>query len=419
MKVLLGVALLFLLMLLRQPLLLLLAAGTAFVHVVLARGEVEYMIQDIWSALDREILLSIPMFLLAGAVMTRGTIARRLVRIMVALTAPIPGGLGVATVLSCAVFAAISGSSIVTMLAVGTVMFPALLAAGYPRTFSIGLICAGGTLGIIIPPSIPMILFGIMTETSITRLFIAGVLPGLLLAGLLGLYAWWSNRGLGGGRWDGREILRAFRDGLPALALPVLLLGGIYSGHFTPTEAAVAALVYALVVEGLVYREVWVKDFYRMVGETVVTLGTLLPLVAFATSLSVILDYERVPQDLVAWVQTWIDDRASFVLAANVLLLVAGAFMEVGSAIVILAPLLMPMAKVYGVDPVHFGIITTVNLEIGYITPPVGLNLFVAMAAFKAGFAEVCRAALPFIVVMLVGLAIISAVPTLSLALAR
>jgi C4-dicarboxylate transporter DctM subunit len=411
MKALLGAALLFLLMLLRQPLLLLLAAGTAFVHVVLARGEVEYMIQDIWSALDREILLSIPMFLLAGAVMTRGTIARRLVRIMVALTAPIPGGLGVATVLSCAVFAAISGSSIVTMLAVGTVMFPALLAAGYPRTFSIGLICAGGTLGIIIPPSIPMILFGIMTETSITRLFIAGVLPGLLLAALLGLYAWWRNRGLGGGRWDGREILRAFRDGLPALALPVLLLGGIYSGHFTPTEAAVAALVYALVVEGLVYREVGVKDFYRMVGETVVTLGTLLPLVAFATSLSVILDYERVPQDLVAWVQTWIDDRASFLLAANVLLLVAGAFMEVGSAIVILAPLLMPMAKVYGVDPVHFGIIMTVNLEIGYITPPVGLNLFVAMAAFKAGFAEVCRAALPFVVVMLVGLAIVSGCP--------
>ena len=419
MKALLGAVLLFLLMLLRQPLLLLLAAGTAFVHVVLARGEVEYMIQDIWSALDREILLSIPMFLLAGAVMTRGTIARRLVRIMVALTAPIPGGLGVATVLSCAVFAAISGSSIVTMLAVGTVMFPALLAAGYPRTFSIGLICAGGTLGIIIPPSIPMILFGIMTETSITRLFIAGVLPGLLLAALLGLYAWWRNRGLGGGRWDGREILRAFRDGLPALALPVLLLGGIYSGHFTPTEAAVAALVYALVMEGLVYREVGVKDFYRMVGETVVTLGTLLPLVAFATSLSVILDYERVPQDLVAWVQTWIDDRASFLLAANVLLLVAGAFMEVGSAIVILAPLLMPMAKVYGVDPVHFGIIMTVNLEIGYITPPVGLNLFVAMAAFKAGFAEVCRAALPFVVVMLVGLAIVSAVPALSLALTR
>jgi len=419
MKALLGAALLFLLMQLRQPLLLLLAAGTAFVHVVLARGEVEYMIQDIWSALDREILLSIPMFLLAGAIMTRGTIARRLVNIMVALTAPVPGGLGVATVLSCAVFAAISGSSIVTMLAVGTVMFPALVAGGYPRAFSIGLVCAGGTLGIIIPPSIPMILFGIMTETSITQLFIAGVLPGLVLAALLGLYAWWRCRGLGQGRWDGREILRALRDGFPALALPVLLLGGIYSGHFTPTEAAVAALVYALLVEGLVYREIGLKEIYRLIGETVVTLGTLLPLVAFATSLSVILDYERVPQNLVAWVQTWIEDRASFLLAANVLLLIAGAFMEVGSAIVILAPLLMPMAKVYGVDPVHFGIIMTVNLEIGYITPPVGLNLFVAMAAFKAGFTEVCRASIPFVIVMLVGLAIVSALPALSLALKR
>ena len=351
MKLLLGAALLFCLALLRQPLLLILAVGTAFVHVVLANSKVEYMVQDIWSALDKEILLSIPMFLLAGAVMTRGSIAGRLVRIMTSLTAPIPGGLGVATVMSCALFAAISGSSIVTMLAVGTMMFPALIAAGYPRSFSIGLICAGGTLGIIIPPSIPMILFGIMTETSITKLFIAGVLPGLLLAALLGVYAFWTNRGRRGQAWSAREILQALREGLPALALPVLLLGGIYSGHFTPTEAAAAALVYALAIEGLVYREVSLKDFYGIVTETAVTLGMLLPLVAFATSLSVVLDYERVPQALVAWVQTWIHDRSSFLLAANLLLLVAGCLMEVGSAIVILAPLLMPMAKVYGVDP--------------------------------------------------------------------
>jgi len=419
MKLLLGAALVFCLALLRQPLLLILAVGTAFVHVVLANSKVEYMVQDIWSALDKEILLSIPMFLLAGAVMTRGSIAGRLVRIMTSLTAPIPGGLGVATVMSCALFAAISGSSIVTMLAVGTMMFPALIAAGYPRSFSIGLICAGGTLGIIIPPSIPMILFGIMTETSITKLFIAGVLPGLLLAALLGVYAFWTNRDRRGQAWSAREILQALREGLPALALPVLLLGGIYSGHFTPTEAAAAALVYALAIEGLVYREVSLKDFYGIVTETAVTLGMLLPLVAFATSLSVVLDYERVPQALVAWVQTWIHDRSSFLLAANLLLLVAGCLMEVGSAIVILAPLLMPMAKVYGVDPIHFGIIMTVNLEIGYITPPVGLNLFVAMAAFKAGFVEVSKAALPFVVVMLLGLFIISSWPALTLALLR
>ena len=415
MNALFGAAALFALVLLRQPLLLILAAGTAFVHVVLANSKFDYMIQDVWTALDKEILLAIPMFLLAGAVMTRGSIAKRLIRIMIALTAPIPGGISVATVLSCAIFAAISGSSIVTMLAVGTVMFPALISNGYPRSFSIGLICASGTLGIIIPPSIPMILFGIMTETSITKLFLAGIVPGLLLAFLLAGYSVLVNRHRDRSNWDQDEILASIRSGICALALPVLLLGGIYSGYFTPTEAAAAALVYSLIVEGLIHREIGFRDFYEIVGSTASLMGMLLPLVAFATSLSVIMDYERVPQAIVAWVQTFIDSRTTFLIAANAILLLAGCVMDVGSAIVILAPLLMPLALVYGVDPVHFGIVMTVNLEIGYITPPVGLNLFVAIAAFKASFSEVCRSVLPFIVIMLFGLLLITAVPALSL----
>ena len=415
MNALFGAAALFALVLLRQPLLLILAAGTAFVHVVLANSKFDYMIQDVWTALDKEILLAIPMFLLAGAVMTRGSIAKRLIRIMIALTAPIPGGISVATVLSCAIFAAISGSSIVTMLAVGTVMFPALISNGYPRSFSIGLICASGTLGIIIPPSIPMILFGIMTETSITKLFLAGIVPGLLLAFLLAGYSVLVNRHRDRSNWDKDEILASIRSGFFALALPVLLLGGIYSGYFTPTEAAAAALVYSLIVEGLIHREIGFRDFYEIVGSTASLMGMLLPLVAFATSLSVIMDYERVPQAIVAWVQTFIDSRTTFLIAANAILLIAGCVMDVGSAIVILAPLLMPLALVYGVDPVHFGIVMTVNLEIGYITPPVGLNLFVAIAAFKASFSEVCRSVLPFIVIMLFGLLLITAVPALSL----
>ena len=415
MNALFGAAALFALVLLRQPLLLILAAGTAFVHVVLANSKFDYMIQDVWTALDKEILLAIPMFLLAGAVMTRGSIAKRLIRIMIALTAPIPGGISVATVLSCAIFAAISGSSIVTMLAVGTVMFPALISNGYPRSFSIGLICASGTLGIIIPPSIPMILFGIMTETSITKLFLAGIVPGLLLAFLLAGYSVLVNRHRDRSNWEKDEILASIRSGIFALALPVLLLGGIYSGYFTPTEAAAAALVYSLIVEGLIHREIGFRDFYEIVGSTASLMGMLLPLVAFATSLSVIMDYERVPQAIVAWVQTFIDSRTTFLIAANAILLLAGCVMDVGSAIVILAPLLMPLALVYGVDPVHFGIVMTVNLEIGYITPPVGLNLFVAIAAFKASFSEVCRSVLPFIVIMLFGLLLITAVPALSL----
>jgi C4-dicarboxylate transporter DctM subunit len=387
--------------------------------VVLADSKFDYMIQDVWTALDKEILLAIPMFLLAGAVMTRGSIAKRLIRIMIALTAPIPGGISVATVLSCAIFAAISGSSIVTMLAVGTVMFPALISNGYSRSFSIGLICASGTLGIIIPPSIPMILFGIMTETSITKLFLAGIVPGLLLAFLLAGYSVLVNRHRDRSNWDKKEILASIRSGIFALALPVLLLGGIYSGYFTPTEAAAAALVYSLIVEGLIHREIGFRDFYEIVGSTASLLGMLLPLVAFATSLSVIMDYERVPQAIVAWVQTFIDSRTTFLIAANAILLLAGCVMDVGSAIVILAPLLMPLALVYGVDPVHFGIVMTVNLEIGYITPPVGLNLFVAIAAFKASFSEVCRSVLPFIGVMLFGLVLITAVPALSLWILR
>lgn len=415
MNALFGAAALFALVLLRQPLLLILAAGTAFVHVVLANSKFDYMIQDVWTALDKEILLAIPMFLLAGAVMTRGSIAKRLIRIMIALTAPIPGGISVATVLSCAIFAAISGSSIVTMLAVGTVMFPALFSNGYSRSFSIGLICASGTLGIIIPPSIPMILLGIMTETSITQLFLAGIVPGLLLAFLLAGYSVLVNRNRDRSNWDKDEILASIRSGIFALALPVLLLGGIYSGYFTPTEAAAAALVYSLIVEGLIHREIGFRDFYEIVGSTASLLGMLLPLVAFATSLSVIMDYERVPQAIVAWVQTFIDSRTTFLIAANAILLLAGCVMDVGSAIVILAPLLMPLALVYGVDPVHFGIVMTVNLEIGYITPPVGLNLFVAIAAFKSSLSEVCRSVFPFIGIMLLGLVLITAVPALSL----
>ena len=407
------------LVLLRQPILLILAAGTAYVHVMLADSQFTYMIQDYWAALDKEILLAVPMFLLAGAVMTRGSIARRLIRIMTALAAPVPGGLGVAAVLSCAVFAAISGSSIVTMVAVGSVMFQAMVGAGYSRRFAIGLICAGGTLGIIIPPSIPMILFGIMTETSITQLFIAGIGPGLLLTAMLCAYTVTGHRSMVRSRWDLGEIRVALREGSFAMAMPVVLLGGIYSGHLTPTESAAAALVYAVFVESVVHRELTLRDFYGIVGETTVLLGMLLPLIAFATSLSVIMDYERVPQALLAWVQGFIDSRFTFLLLANLLLLVAGCVMEVGSAIVILAPLLAPMAQAYGVDPVHFGIIMTVNLEIGYITPPVGLNLFVAMSAFNVGFALVCRAVLPFVGLMLVGLLIVSAWPGLSLFLLR
>jgi C4-dicarboxylate transporter DctM subunit len=389
------------LLLIRQPVILVLAVATAYIHVFMASGQLEFLAQDIWFAIDREILLSIPMFMLAGAIMTRGTIARRLIRVMSSLTAAIPGGLGVAAILSCAAFAAISGSSIVTMLAIGSIMYPALIQTGYPKNFALGATMAGGTLGIIIPPSIPMILYGVMTETSITDLFAAGFGPGLILTAVMATYSAVMCRNIRGGSWDGAEIVAALKDGILALLMPVILLGGIYSGYFTPTESAAVALVYSILVEVFFYRELKAADYYKVFEDTTKLLGTLLMLLAIAGSLNTILDYQGVPKAMAAYITETFQNRWMFMLAVNILLLTVGCFMDIGSAILILAPLLLPVAQANGFDAIHFGIIMIVNLEIGYLTPPVGLNLWVAMIAFKQDFATVIRAAIPFVVLMM------------------
>ncbi|QQS13307.1 MAG: TRAP transporter large permease [Rhodospirillales bacterium] len=389
------------LLFLRQPVVLLLAVATAFTHAWFARNSsVEFLIQDVWFTVDREVLLAIPMFMLAGALMSRGSIAQRLINVMVALTAPIPGGLGIAAVLACAVFAAISGSSIVTMLAIGSIMYPALIRSGYDRSFAIGVVCSAGTLGIMIPPSIPMILFGIMTETSITQLFVAGIGPGLFLALLFSIYSYGANRGRPTDRWSLAKIATALREGVFAMLLPVFLLGGIYTGWFTPTEAAALSLVYALLVELLIHRELGPADYWNTVLDTVKMLGTLLPLLAIASSLNTILDYEGIAKSWVTHVQGAVDSPVMLMIGINILLLIVGCLMDAGSAILIFSPLLLPLAKSAGYDAVHFGIIMTANLEIGYLTPPVGLNLIVAMAAFKENFLFICKAVLPFIAIM-------------------
>jgi C4-dicarboxylate transporter DctM subunit len=408
------------LLLLRQPIIILVAIATAFVHVYFARNSsVEYLIQDMWFTLDREVLLSIPMFILAGALMARGSIARRLIAIMTAIAGPLPGGLAVACVLACSVFAAISGSSIVTLIAVGTIAYPALIENGYTKRFAIGLICAAGSLGIMIPPSIAMILFGIMTETSVTRLFLAGVGPGLLLVLMLSVYAILVNRKLPVQPFDFWAMLRALKSGILALLMPVLLLGGIYSGWFSPTEAAAVALAYALFVEVVVYRELTLANYGGVLKETIVLLGKLLPLVAIASSLNTILDYEGITQNWVASIGGAISDPILLMLGVNLLLLAVGCLMEVSSAMVVLSPLLTPLMTNAGWDPVHFGIVMTANLEIGYLTPPVGLNLVVAMVAFKEDFLFVCRAVLPFLAIMLIWLMAVSFLPELSLYLTR
>jgi C4-dicarboxylate transporter, DctM subunit len=323
-------------------------------------------------------------------------------------------------VLSCALFSAISGSSTVTMLAVGGVLFPALLAAGYDRAFALGLLCAAGTLGIIIPPSIPMILYGIMTQVSITDLFKAGVLPGLFLAALLASYAVARNWRLReAARWDLREIGASLKSGTSALMVPVIILGGIYSGYFTATESAVVALFYAVVIDVFVHKQLTFRKLMDITQETVKMSGALFPMLIMAVSINIFLSEKQVPQMAAQWLGTVIDSPAMFMLATNALLLVTGCLIDIGSAILLLAPLLAPMAQTMGFDPVHFGMVMLVNLEIGYLTPPMGLNLIVAAVAFRATFAECCKAVLPFIGILLVGLAVVVLWPGLSLALVR
>jgi C4-dicarboxylate transporter, DctM subunit len=409
-----------LLLWLRQNMIVVLGLASAWLYYFYSNGAIGNTALDAWQNARNETFLAIPLYVLAGNVMANGSIATRLIRIMAALTAPIPGGLALAAVLSCTLFAAISGSSTVTMLAVGGVLYPALLKAGYDRLFSLGLLCAAGTLGIIIPPSIPMILFGIMTQVSITDLFKAGVLPGLFLASLLCAYAVFKNRRLRQStRWDLKEIGAAFRGGLLALLVPFIILGGIYSGYFTATESAVVALLYAMLVDGLVHRQLTWASLFKITQDTVKMSGALFPMLIMAISINVFLTEKHVPDMAAQWMGSVIDNKVTFLIAVNLLLLGVGCLIDIGSAVLILSPLLLPMAKAMGMDPVHFGMIMLVNLEIGYLTPPMGLNIIVAAVAFKESFADCCRAVLPFIGILLFGLLVVVLWPGLSLALLK
>jgi C4-dicarboxylate transporter DctM subunit len=408
------VALLLLLLLLRQPVLILLLTALIYAYLVWDDTGLRFIALDAWDALNREVLLSIPLYLLAGNLMSRGSMAMRITDLLRMLTAPVPGGLALAAVLACAVFAAMTGSSTVTLLAVGAVMFPALQAAQYSRKLAIGALCAGGTLGIIIPPSIPLILYGVMTNTSIVDLFYAGLGPAALLVTLFTVYVLWQCRHMPRYRHQGSRRL-VLKRSVGALLAPGLVLGGIYSGYFTATEAAAVAVAYTLFLQVGVYREMRWPDVGEVIADTSRLMGSLFPVLMLAVCLNMLLTFAQLPEQWVAQALTLVESPGPFLLVTNLLLLAAGSLVDIGSAILILAPLLQPVAAQLGMDPVHFGIMMIVNLEIGYLTPPMGLNLIVAMGAFQASFSEVCRAALPFIALMLFGLVIVALVPALTL----
>jgi C4-dicarboxylate transporter DctM subunit len=400
---------------LRQSVLVILGAVLATLYLSNTDDSLRFIALDAWQALNKDILLSIPLFILCGQLMSEGSIASRLVALVRALVGPIPGGLAIATILSCATFAAVSGSSTVTLLAVGSVMFPALIEAGYSRKFAIGALCAAGTLGIIVPPSIPLILYGVMTGTSITDLFIAGIGPAIVLTLLLAVYSGVANFSRRQATWSLQEIVTTAKEGAWSLFMPFIILGGIYSGHFTATESAAVAVIYALIIETFVHRELNFQKINDVIYSTSKLLGSLFPVLMLAVCLTVYLTYEKSADAFIPALAAWSDTPTQFVLITNAVLLLLGTLIDIGSAILIFAPLLQPIAAEQGFDPVHFGISMIVNLEIGYLTPPFGLNLIVAMAAFNASFKEVCLAVIPFLAIMLIGLGIVVSLPALSL----
>lgn len=402
-----------LLLALRQSVILILIVCVAYVQLVWAGGSLVFLVDDIWTAMDSYALLAIPVFIMAGGIMSRGTTAGRLVDIIRALTDWMPGGLGVAVVLSCALFSAISGSSSATLLAVGAIMLPALREAGYTDRFSLGALTSAGTLGILIPPSIPLIVYAIVTNQSVVDMFRAALIPGLLVTGVFAVYSLWVNRNIRSGSFELSRFITALRHGIWALMLPVILLGGIYSGIFSPTEAAAVAVGYAAFVELVITRELKVKDLMAIAVETARMLGTLYPIIAVALSIKTVLAIEGVPQDVADWISAGVSSPIAFLILMNIVLLIVGCFLDVISATLLLAPILVVAGAAFGIDPVHLGIIMVLNLEIGLLTPPIGLNLLVASTAFRAKFSMVLRSVVPFCLLMIACLLIVTLGPYL------
>lgn len=370
-----------------------------------------------FSGMNNFSLMAIPFFILAAELMRIGGLSDRLIDLAKALVGWVPGGLAAATVLSCLFFGSISGSSPATVVAIGSIMFPALVAAGYDKRFAIGVIATAGTLGPIVPPSIALIIYGSVTGTSVGRLFAAGLLPALLIASILIAYCivYASFKGYGRTAFPSlREIGSAFKAAAWGLGLPVILLGGIYSGVFTPTESAAVACMYGLFVGMVVYRKINLKNLLSTLNSAGLMSATLLLITAGASAFSWLLAITGAPTQLAGEVLSWTEDPIQVMALFNVVMIVAGFFLDSASAIIVLAPLLQPIAAQVGVDPTHFGVITLINFSVGMITPPVGLNLFVAMAISKMTLPEVFKACLPLIGLMLLSLVIITYVPWFS-----
>lgn len=410
-----------LLLLLRVPIAFALALSTTFI-LTQSGFTMDMMPQRMFSALDSSTLMAIPGFVFAGIIMAKGGISKYLIEALKKWVGHFPGGLSVVTILACMIFAAISGSSPATAAAIGSILIPGMIEAGYSKRYAMGLVAAAGTLGILIPPSIPLIIYGVVAEESIGRLFMAGVLPGLVMGGVLVLSAILYARRAGfqlseKASWEERwrSSLKAFWGGI----MPVIILGLIYTGVTTPTEASVVSCVYALLVSLVIYREMTVKDFKEIILESINISSMIYLIIAAAMLFSLYLTNEQIPQQVAEWITGSDLNKWMFLIVVNLLFFILGTFLESVAIILITLPIFLPIVKTLGIDPIHFAIIMTVNLELAMITPPVGLNLFVVSGIAKERMGEVVRGVVPFLLIMLLVLALVIIWPDLSLWLTR
>jgi C4-dicarboxylate transporter, DctM subunit len=377
-------------------------------------------VKEMFSSINKFPLAAIPFFILAGNIMETGGISRRLVEFAKSLVGGVQGGLPITCVLTCMIFAAVSGSSVATTFAIGAILIPALIKHGYPTTWAAALQATSAELGVIIPPSIPMILYGVSAEVSIGEMFIAGFGPGIFIGVALILFVWafCKYKGWGKNDGDGRlSVGKATWQAAFALMMPVIILGGIYGGVFTPTEASAVAVFYALIVGMVIYREISFKQLYMILRKSVISSAVIMFIIANAGLFAFLITRAGVPDAIGKWLQAVLKDPTWFLLGVNVALFFIGMFIETSAAIIVLAPILAPVAVHFGIDPIHFGLVMVVNLALGMITPPFGVNLFAACTVARISLDRIVKDLIPFVLVVLACLMVVTYVPQLSLGL--
>ena len=388
----------------------------------LTQVPLESVALKLFTGIEKFEIMAIPFFILAGNFLTHGGVAKRMIRFASDMVGHFYGGLGLAGVVACALFAAVSGSSPATVVAIGSILLPAMVKAGFPNRFGAGIITTSGALGILIPPSIVMVMYSVSTNTSVGALFMAGVVPGLILATMLGLTTWYLARKNDYPRLPKASFvqrMKSFKESIWGLLLIVVVMGGIYTGIFTPTEAAAISAVYAFTIAVFVYKDMGLKDVPRVLLSSANMSAMLLYIITNAVLFSFLMTHENIPQAMAEWLLGNGLGVITFLLFVNIILLVAGNFMEPSSIVLIFSPILFPVAMKLGIDPVHFGIMMVVNMEVGMCHPPVGLNLYVASGITKMGITELTVAVWPWLLTMLVFLIVVTYWPGLSLWLPR